>query len=197
MRDDPTVVALVAGARDGDKAAWDRLVERYAPLVWSTCRRYGLTEADAEDVGQGVWLRLVERLDSLRDPAALAGWLATTTRRECVRVLRERKRHALPVDPVSLSDSDTVDTDARLLREELEAALRDAFAALPTRCQALLSLLMRTPPVPYGEIAARLGMAVGAIGPNRARCLARLRRHPPLAAFMEPAAGSGEGGFHV
>ena len=88
MRHDPVVIDLVTRARDGDKQAWDALVERYAPLFWSICRRYGLGGADADDVGQSVWLRLLEQLDKIRDPAALPGWLATTTRRECGRMLR-------------------------------------------------------------------------------------------------------------
>jgi len=67
--------------------AWDALVERYAPLIWSICRLHRLGRADADDVGQSVWLRLIGQLDRVRDPAALPGWLATTTRRECVRVL--------------------------------------------------------------------------------------------------------------
>ena len=88
MRNDPVVTDLVTRARNGDKQAWDALVERYAPLIWSICSRYRLAGTDAEDAGQGVWLQLVDQLDKIRDPAALPGWLATTTRRECVRVLR-------------------------------------------------------------------------------------------------------------
>src|SRR5260370_29812272 len=88
MRDDSPVAALVDRARDGDKGAWDAIVDRYAPLIWSICRRYRLDRPDADDVGQSVWLRLVDQLASIRDPAALPGWLAPTTRRECGRVLR-------------------------------------------------------------------------------------------------------------
>ena len=84
---DPTVSELVARAKDGDKQAWDALVERYAPLIWSICRRHRLSRADADDVAQSVWVRLVDQLDRVRDPAALPGWLATTARRECLRVL--------------------------------------------------------------------------------------------------------------
>src|SRR5690242_13126889 len=86
-RDDPLMPDLVTGARTGDKQAWDALVERYAPLIWSICWKYRLGHADAQDVGQSVWLRLVDQLDKIRDPAALPGWLATTARRECLRVL--------------------------------------------------------------------------------------------------------------
>src|SRR5271156_894846 len=88
VRDAPPITDLVTRARNGDKQAWDALVERYAPLIWSICRRHRLDHADADDVGQSVWLHLVEQLDRIRDPAALPGWLATTTRRECSRALR-------------------------------------------------------------------------------------------------------------
>ena len=70
------VIDLVTRARKGDKQAWDALVERYSPLIWSICRRHRLDDADAEDVGQSVWLQLLRQLDSIRDPAALPGWLA-------------------------------------------------------------------------------------------------------------------------
>jgi Sigma-70 region 2 len=95
VRDDPSVVALVTRAAGSDEGAWHELVERYAPLVWGICVRYQLGGADVEDVGQTVWLGLVEQLTStsLREPAALPGWLATTTQRECLRVLRARGRY--------------------------------------------------------------------------------------------------------
>src|SRR5919197_5985614 len=97
MRDDPLVVALVERARGGDQGAWDAIVARYATLVWSVCRRHGLSGSDAEDVGASVWLRLVERLGTIREPAALPGWIATTTRHECLHALRVAGRQT-PVE---------------------------------------------------------------------------------------------------
>ena len=99
MRDDPSVIMLVERARDGDQRAWDQIVERYAPLVWSICARYQLNRADIDDVGQTVWLLLVEQLGNLRVSAALPGWLATTTQRECLRVLRAARRYDLTSSP--------------------------------------------------------------------------------------------------
>ena len=188
MRDDPTVIALVDRANGGDSGAWDELVERYAPLVWSICRRHRMSDLDAADIGQEVWLRLVERLHELREPAALPGWLATTTHRECVRVLRarrQRERHEVEEDLEARPDARSPIVDQALLEAERGMALREAFAQLPPRCQRLLSLLMRDPPLPYTEISARMGMPVGGIGPNRARCLESLRRVPVLAALIE------------
>jgi Sigma-70 region 2 len=86
--DSPVAADLVTRARNGDKQAWDALVERYSPLIWSICRRRGLSDADAQDVGRSVWLKLVSQLATIRVPAALPGWLAATTRRECGRILR-------------------------------------------------------------------------------------------------------------
>src|ERR1700750_3097968 len=89
---------LVRAARAGDAAAWDALVDRYLPLVTAVIRRLRLSAADADDVNQTVWLRLVEHLDTLREPKALPGWLATTARNEGLRAIRRRGRD-LPVDP--------------------------------------------------------------------------------------------------
>src|ERR1700760_222081 len=76
---------LVRRARNGDRQAWNALVDRYAPLIWSICRAYRLGDADADDVGQNVWLQLVDKLGEAREPAILAGWLATTPQRACGR----------------------------------------------------------------------------------------------------------------
>lgn len=188
VRDDPTVLDLVERARAGDKAAWDQIVERYAPLVWSTCRRHGLVGADIDDVGANTWLRLIEHLDKLREPAALPGWIATTTRRECLQLLRVTNR-LVPtddddaiVDPAGRGGGEG-EVDVWLLREERRIALREAFAELSERCRELLGLLFADPAVPYSRICDSLGVAVGAIGPMRQRCLARLRRSKALAAF--------------
>ena len=197
MRDGSSVAALVTRARDGDKQAWDALVERYAPLLWSICRRHRLSGADAADVGQNVWLHLVNQLDHLRDPAALPGWLATTTRRECGRMLRgawglDTARSAVDAETVPDERAGTVEQD--LLVAERHAALREAFAHLPPDGQQLLTLLIQDPPVPYAEISARLGIPVGSIGPNRARCLDKMRRYPAIAALINAEAASAAGG---
>lgn len=187
MPEGPRVVDLVARAREGDAGAWGQLVNRYAPLVWSICRQFRLQDAECEDVGQTVWLALVETLPQLREPAALPGWLATTTRRECLRVVEaSRKWHARTTQiETEIPDEGLLPLDQGVLVEELEAALRGAFAQLEPQCQQLLALLMQTPRLSYAEISARLDMPIGSIGPTRARCLNRLRRCPPLAAWIK------------
>jgi RNA polymerase sigma factor (sigma-70 family) len=183
---DHPVATLMTRARNGDELAWDALVERYAPLIWSLCRRYRLDAADAGDVGQNVWLQLVNQLGRIRDPAALPGWLATTTRREC---LRARNRAQAPHAALQALDADNIPDDQastleQVLAAERHAALREAFAHLPPRCQQLIALLIKDPPVPYAEISARLGIPVGSIGPNRRRCLDKLRHYPAIAALI-------------
>ena len=183
MRDDPAVVELVHRARGGDRAAWDQVVDRYSGLVWSICRRHELSGADADDVGATVWLRLVERLDTIVEPAALPGWIAPTARRECLQLLRVRNRH-VPVDDERLPDQLGPASDEWLLEQEQQAALRVALARLSERCRLLLSMLFADPPVPYSEISSKLGLAVGSIGPSRQRCLKDLRSTPEIAALM-------------
>jgi RNA polymerase sigma factor (sigma-70 family) len=189
--DDPHVTSLVTKARDGDKQAWDRLVERYAPLIWSVCRRYRLGDADAEDVCQAVWLRLVEHLNDLRNPDALPGWLTTTTRRECCRILHAQGKLADGQVLENMPDEQNAMAEHDLLAAERNAALREAFGRLPQGYQRLLAMLITDPPVPYREISARLGIPVGSIGPKRHRYLDRLRRDPAIAGLIgAEAAGS-------
>ena len=190
------VTGLVIRARSGDKQAWDALVERYAPLIWSICRRHRLGGADADDVGQSVWLRLVDQLDRVRDPAALPGWLATTTRRECVRVLRAAygpHEAAYAPDIENMPDNQAGTAEQELLAAERRAALREAFTHLPPEGQQLIAALTQDPPLPYAEISARLGIPVGSIGPNRSRCLDKIRRHPAIAALINPGTATAPG----
>jgi RNA polymerase sigma factor (sigma-70 family) len=183
VRDDPSVVDLVGRAAGSDQGAWDELVERYSPLVWSICGRYRLGRHDIEDVAQNVWLRLVEQIGNLRAPAALPGWLATTTQRECLRVLRRQDR-VVPVPDELPPAPDEMEIEQEIMLAERNAGLRAAFAELPPRCRQLLSMLLRDPPRPYAEISEVLEIRIGSIGPQRARCLRRLRRSGHLAAVI-------------
>jgi RNA polymerase sigma factor (sigma-70 family) len=190
MSDRPPVTALVTRAANGDQRAWDALVGRYAPLIWSICRRYQLGGADADDVGQAVWLQLLDHLGELREPAALAGWLATTTRRECARTQRgaqepQAARHVL--DAESIPDAQTPTAEQELLAAERDAALREAFTRLPRCCQQLIALLTGGQPLSYAQISDQLGIPAGSIGPRRGRCLGKLRGDPAIAALLNPA----------
>jgi RNA polymerase sigma factor (sigma-70 family) len=193
MRDDPVVVDLVLRARTGDQRAWDEIVERFAPLVWGICMRHRLSSADADDVGQSLWLGLLDHLDSIREPAALPGWIATTTRRECLKLHDEARRRRGSVDDEADdalgADPTAVPVDEGLLVEELRAAVRAAFARLAPHCRRLLALLVSDPPLPYVRIAEILDVPVGGLGPTRARCLAKLRRSEHLVGFLDGARG--------
>ena len=188
----PLATDLVARARNGDELAWGALVELYAPLIWSVCRRYRLTRADAEDVAQVVWLYLAGQLGRIRDPEAIPAWLVTTTRRECIRVRRAGLRSCpagYVLDAQDAPDDKSMTAEQELLVAERHAALREALGRLPPGCRQLLTLLIADPPVPYAEISARLGISVGSIGPSRARCLERLRRDPVIAALIDDGEG--------
>jgi RNA polymerase sigma factor (sigma-70 family) len=197
VRDGPPVNDLVTRATKGDKQAWDALVERYVPLIWSICRRHQLSDADTDDVGQRVWLQLVNQLDKLRDPAALPGWLATTTQRECGTIRRATCRsRALGRAPGAghIPDQQTGMAEHELLAVERHAALREAFTRLPPCCQRLIAVLIEDSPMPYAQIGTRLGIPVGSIGLSRRRCLEKLRRDPAIAALInaQAAAAGGE-----
>jgi RNA polymerase sigma factor (sigma-70 family) len=190
---DALVRQLVTRARGGDQQAWDRLVERFAPLIWSICSKYRLGRADADDVAQSVWMSLVDHLDKVRDPAALPGWLATATRRECGRVARAR--HApdavtYEFDTETIPDERVRTVEEELLAAERHAALREAFAGLPLQGQRLIGMLLASQPASYAEISAALGIPVGSIGPTRGRYLDRIRRHPAVAALINPEPSS-------
>jgi RNA polymerase sigma factor (sigma-70 family) len=187
MRDDPSAAELMMRARNGEKQAWDVLVERYAPLIWSICRRYRLGHADAGKVGQSVWLQLVDQLATAGDPAAIPGWLATTTQRECGRIQRAAGYPLAAgqvLDARSIAAGETGIAEQELVLAERNAALREGFAHLPRRCQQLIAMLIEDPPVPHAEISAALGIPVESIERHRDRCLDKLRQCPALAGLQ-------------
>ena len=169
---------LVLRARAGDSDAWDTLVDRLGSRVWAVARAQGLSRADADDVFQVTWMRLLTHLDSLRDPRRVSGWLTVTARHESFRVLRRNGRQIPTGDDDDLDAALPLDqpVDAGLLADERQKAVWDAVAKLPPHCQQLLRLLMADPPFSYEEITELLGVRQGSIGPTRGRCLDKLRR---------------------
>lgn len=188
MRGDLLVTDLVARAGTGEKRAWDALVERYSPLIWSICRRNRLGDADARAVGQSIWRQLAFQLDEVRDPGALAGWLAAATWRECgnVRSAAGESQIGGEISGARRQPGGEARTaEEERLMAEWHATLREAFSRLSPCCQRLLTLLIDKPPVPDGEISARLGIPAGGIGPARDRCLDKLRRDLRIAALAD------------
>jgi RNA polymerase sigma factor (sigma-70 family) len=184
MPDFDPMTALSAAAT-GDQRAWDSIVTAYSGLVWSVARGFRLSAADACDVFQGTWLRLVEHSGDIRDGSRLGGWLAATARREALMLLRRAGRD-VPVDTAGTFGDiagDTADVDEGLIRAEEHRVLWQAFARLSANCQRLLRIAFADPPPRYEEISAALDMPIGSIGPTRARCLASLQSLLPRTAL--------------
>ena len=172
----PNANELIQRARIGDAAAWEALIERYTPLVWSVVQSYKLDSDDSQDAAQSTWLKLIAKVESLRDEEHLTSWLVASTRVECLRLSKAvQLRLHEDVQQSPQEEDPTSDVDERIDTELRIQQLREAFRQLPERCQTLLSLLMSDPPPAYPEIAAFMGIPVGSIGPTRARCLASLR----------------------
>jgi RNA polymerase sigma factor (sigma-70 family) len=177
--DDPAAAALCTRAAAGDQGAWDDIVDRYAPMVWSICTRFRLSDRDLEDVAQNVWLLLVDQLGKLPEPAVLAAWLAATTRRECLRLATASRR------PEPLEPPDAGVTGEEVIMAERNAALRAALAELPASCQPLMDMLVSDPPYSYAAIGTALGITVECIGSLRARCLERIRESSALLGLAD------------
>jgi RNA polymerase sigma factor (sigma-70 family) len=178
--------SLVARCRQGDAAAWALLVQRYQRLVYAVVRRIGLDEHAAADVFQTVFARLVEHLPKLTQPERLQAWIVTTAKRETLRTREKGRRNVSltredndgePLDEDDLVDEAPLTEDALSDLQQLHL-LRLGLDLLDTRCRSLLDLVFRDEDeaLPYAEVARRLGMPTGSIGPTRLRCIDRLRR---------------------
>lgn len=174
---------LVQRCQRGEAAAWTTLVERYQRLVYAVARRAGLDEHGAADVFQTVFQRLVEHLPRIRQADRLQAWIVTTAKRETLTQLRRQKR-TTSLTPASDDDEAEFDVPddspiAETALEELQQLhlLRLGLDRLDARCRDLLLLVFRDDDdaLPYDEVARRMNMPVGSIGPTRARCLGKLR----------------------
>jgi RNA polymerase sigma factor (sigma-70 family) len=171
---------VVLAAAAGDGGAWSALIERFAARVRAVARAHRLATHDVDDVVQTTWLRLLEHIDTVREPRALGAWLETTGRHESLRVLRARQREC-PTDSEQLVDRPVAPVDEqRLVAAEHRAALAMALEQLPGRQRALLSMLFADSDPNYQTISSSLELPIGSIGPTRGRALARLRRDHDL-----------------
>ncbi len=178
---------LVKASVDHDEEAWNELVRRFAGLVAFVIRHYRLSAADTQDVSQLVWLRLVEHLSDIREPSALPGWLATTTRHECERYLRLNGR-SVAMDPLTMRLTDKADgpeIDSLLLAAERRQVLLDGLRELNDQQRELLLMLTADPPYAYAEISRILGIPIGSIGPTRSRVLDKLRDTEAVRAYLD------------
>lgn len=178
---------LVAGALDGHAAAWDALVHRLQRVVWKAVNMLTTDPMVRDDAFAATWLRLAERLDTIREPEKLPGWLTTTARNEVRQIVRRRDRQhrslteswGSSTNAADLAESlpgDEPDLDAAVLADEQSAVVRAAFHRLDDGCRELITVLVLTdPPLPYDEASAVLGRPVGSLGPSRRRCLDKMR----------------------
>ncbi|MDR7302315.1 RNA polymerase sigma factor [Haloactinomyces albus] len=185
------MATLLARASAGDDRAWRELVDRHGSMVWGASRAYSANRADAEDVWQATWLLLAENLNRIQDPDALPGWLATTARRESLRLAKARRRESpAALDSILMDVPDTAEgPESTVLRTVAAGRLGQAFARLSQRCQQLLRVVAVAPDASYAQVSAALGMARGTIGPKKGRCLAALREGMVALGMPEEAAG--------
>jgi len=180
----PELVALVHDAAAGDQAALGRLVTRFDRLLRSVTRSFRLSSWDADDVIQATWLQFLQHGRELREPAAVSGWLATTARRHCLRMLQRHGREQLMDEPARTESDEHAEPDRELLAAERRELLHGALAELPDRHRDLMRVLVDRPDLSYDEVGRLLAMPVGSIGPTRARSLDRLRRSTKLRALQ-------------
>jgi RNA polymerase sigma factor (sigma-70 family) len=183
-----TLEELLCRAADRDWAAWDALVGRFERLVLHAGRRIGLNHADAADVAQLTWLRLLEHAHQIRQPERLPAWLTATARREALRVAMSAKRYILCADPTIENGVDCrgAVNDVYPADGEYGPEVEEALARLPARYQQLLRLLMSDDCPSYADIAQRMRLPIGSIGPMRMRALQMLRRTPQFADAILP-----------
>lgn len=173
VRTEGSIGSILEAALNGDSDAWTSIVERFSDQLWWITRGYRLDEHTAADVVQTVWIQLIRFGHQIQDPERLGAWLATCTRRECLRRVSPRE-----VPSTSLEERPDMNQELpeeAMLDEEAIGAMLIGFAQLSEPDQRLLKLLCDVPPRSYQEIAALLGRPVGAIGPSRQRALDRLR----------------------
>ena len=174
---------LELASRDDD--AFAVIKRRFQKLVWSSSYGFGFDRHTRDDVAQLVWLKLFQNLTSIRDPSRLAGWLATTTRRECLRVVKARARFTLIESFEDDADTTTSkELDTAIIKDETVRLVAQALNSLDAECRQLLRLLSAEPALTYGEIAETLKAAPGSIGPWRQRCLRKLAARPEIRAAI-------------
>jgi len=174
-RDDTRLVKECLG---GSEEAWSSLIEKYKALIYSIPVKYGLPPHEAAEVFQATCVELLTRLPELREPKALPKWLMQVAHHQCYRWKQQQQRIVSRDADSNVPEPTTpAIADSLLQQTQEEQMLREAMAALTPQCRRLVELLfLETPPRPYSEVAAQLGLAVGSIGFTRQKCIERLRR---------------------
>jgi RNA polymerase sigma factor (sigma-70 family) len=171
-----SVADLLLGIHDGDPASWDEIIRRYGKLVSATVRTFRLQEADSVDAMQMTWLRLAENAHRVPFLERLAGWLATTARRECLHILRQRKLGPIFTDLApEPAAAPSTGPEQRAIDANTRQTLLKLIDELPPLRRTLIRMLFTDNPHSYNEIARIAGIPLGGIGPTRRRALRQLR----------------------
>jgi RNA polymerase sigma factor (sigma-70 family) len=170
---------LVKECLAGNEEAWSLLIDKYKALIYSIPVKYSLPPHEAADVFQSTCMELLTRLPQLREPRALPKWLMQVTHHQCYRVKRQQQRLVSRDAEPDMPDPETPAIAETLVQQtQEEQMLREAVGSLTPQCRRLVELLFfETPPRPYAEVAAELGLALGSIGFTRQKCIERLRRN--------------------
>lgn len=186
---------LVDGSLAGSSAAWRALVTKLERVVWKAVNMMTTDDDIRKDAFAATWLRLVERLGTIREPDKLPGWLTTTATNEVRQIIRRRSRQQVTVDwsaPPSvfaglLADAGDADGehDRELVRDEARSTVRRAFGSLDEECRQILTVLvLADPPLPYKDASEALNRPIGSLGPSRMRCLEKLRNTPVMQSWV-------------
>lgn len=186
---------LVDGSIAGDAAAWQALVRKLERVVWKAVNMMTTDDDIRKDAFAATWLRLVERLGTIREPEKLPGWLTTTATNEVRQIIRQRGRQQVSVDwsaprdvfaglLANTSEADG-EHDRELVRDEVRSTVRRAFSSLDEECRQILTVLvLADPPVPYKDASEALNRPIGSLGPSRMRCLEKLRNTPVMQSWV-------------
>jgi RNA polymerase sigma factor (sigma-70 family) len=174
---------LIRSCLAGNERAWKALIDRYSRLIYSIPMKYGATPEDAADIFQAVCLELFSELSNLRKTESLKSWLITVASLQAYHWKQKRRTNDLELDntdddraPIQLAANEIL-APQQLEEVEREQMLREAVTKLNARCAEMIRLLFyENPPIPYAEVAQRLGLATGSIGFIRGRCLKRLQK---------------------
>lgn len=176
---------LVRACLGGKEQAWAALIEKYKDLIYSIPIKYRAPSQDAADIFQGVCLQLFSELPKLRKAESLRSWLITICIRKCYQWKQKQRRWSgeepeeVELRAATGAGGSIAPPSEHVVIEEAqrEQIVREALDRLPDRCREMIRLLFfEDPPLPYAEVALRLGLATGSIGFIRGRCLKRLEK---------------------
>jgi RNA polymerase sigma factor (sigma-70 family) len=182
---------LLTGASQGQWEAWNEIISRYGGLVIHAATKVGLSHSDAADVAQLTWLQLWKHGHQVREPDRLAAWLVATARREAIRLAAASRKYVLCADPSDEHSTShrTAVRDVYAVEEGYDWAVEQALNRLPPRYQTLLRLLSSDLGLTYSEVADRMGLPIGSVGPMRMRAIRMLEKTPEFISgrFPRPA----------